>query len=268
MSWSSPSPRDEEFARAMHVRDHARAGGLLAQGADVNGVLRRTETFDRDVVEDTSTVLLNTSWAGDVAGVRFLLAHGADPNHAGEYSGRTALTVAVCSDHAEVVDVLLQHGADVNWIERYNKLSAMDYALEAVNPRMVRSLLAAGAEVRLRRLNFSIEGGASAREIVTMLVTHGIDINSIDDWGRTPLMWAAEHAEVDTVRLMIELGADVNRVSEDNMNGVNSRHTPLGLALAANRADIGSLLKQHGATNVGGYSTLGSLFDRIRDVFS
>lgn len=252
----------------MDARDYARAGELLAQGANVNGVFRRTETFDRDVVEDTSTVVLITAWAGDVEGLRFLLARGGDPNYAGEYSGRTALTVAVGSGRAEVVDVLLQHGADPNREDRYNSMTAMDYALQAVNPLIVRSLLAARAEVHLRQLNFSINGGAAAREVVTMLVEHGIDINSTDDWGRTPLMWAAEHAELETIRLMIELGADVNRVSEDNMNGVNSRHTPLGLAMQAKRADVVALLQRHGATNVGGYSALGSMFDRIRDILS
>ena len=81
------------------------------------------------------------------------------------------------------------------------------------------------------------------------------------------MMWAAEYAELETVRLMIELGADVNRVSENNMNGVNNRHTPLGIAMQAKRADVVALLQRHGATNVGGYSAIGSFLDRIREIF-
>lgn len=40
-------------------------------------------------------------------------------------------------------------------------------------------------------------------------------------------MWAAEYADLETVRLMMNLGADVNHVSEPNMNGWQSYHTAL-----------------------------------------
>lgn len=204
------------------------------------------ETFDRDVVEETTTYLIDAAAAGDVDVIGFLLGHGADPNIASAYSGRTALLAAVVWGHVAAVDLLLAHGADVSAIDTYNRKSAMGYATANMEPAIVRSLLAAGAPAVFDQMGFSLKGGAEAREIVQVLVKHGADINRIDPWGRTPLMWASQHAELDTVRLMIELGADVNRVSEKNMNGVGSKETALSLARRCKRGDVVALLQQHG----------------------
>jgi ankyrin repeat protein len=128
----------------------------------------------------------------------------------------------------------------------------------------VRSLLAAGARATFEHLNFSINGGAAAREVVRLLVGHGGDINAIDTWGRTPLMWAAEYAEVETVRLMMDLGADVNRVSEPNMNGWQSYHTALELARNGKNHDVVALLLAAGA-KVDPRAPGESLVDRLKD---
>jgi ankyrin repeat protein len=77
-----------------------------------------------------------------------------------------------------------------------------------------------------------------------MIMDHGFDINRRDDWGRTPLMWAAERAPLETVQFLLDSGADVNIISGKNMNGVSSEETALLLARRAGREDVVKLLLQ------------------------
>lgn len=240
-------PIDQQFATALSTRDYGLAADLLARGARINLAIVRTETFDRDVVDETTTYLIDAARAGALDTVRFLLEHGADPNLASVFSGRTALLEAARFGQAAAVDLLLASGADLSAVDRYTARTAIGYATEGSNPPIVRSLLAAGAPGSFSQLNFSIEGAARAREVVRLLTQHQADINKVDDWGRTPLMWAAQYAEAETIQLMIELGAEVNRMSEANMNGVRSDETALSLARSRKRRDIAALLLRHGA---------------------
>jgi ankyrin repeat protein len=231
----------------------------------VNRVWATTEVVERDTYDETKTYLRRAALGDDVAAVRFLLEHGADPNIAGIYSGETALIGAARLGHTEVVDLLLTHGADVAALDTRTGWSAIDYALAGVHAPVVRRLLAARAHPKFEHLNFSIDGGASAREVVRLLVDHGGDVNGIDSWGRTPLMWAAEYAEPETVRLLIELGADVNRVSEPNVNGWQSYETALGVARKGKRRDVEAVLLAAGArVDPRGSDGVG-LLDRLRD---
>lgn len=253
-----------DFDSALERGDLASAARLLERGADVNRVWATTEVIERDTYDETKTYLRRAALGNDVAVVGFLLEHGADPNIAGIFSGETALMGAASLGHGEVVDLLLAHGADVVVVDSRTNWSAIDYALARVHAPVVRSLLSVGARPTFEHLNFSIDGGAAAREVVRLLVAHGVDINSIDTWGRTPLMWAAEYAEGETVQLMIDLGADVNRVSEPNMNGWQSYHTALGLARKANNRDAVAVLLEAGAK----VDPRGeSLMDRLKDLF-
>ncbi len=238
---------DAALATAIHTRDFERAAQLLQHGGQINRVVTRTETFDRDVVEETSTYLIDAAITGNTATVSFLLQHGANPNIASSYSTRTALLEAARLGHSAIVDLLLAHGAEIVAIDRYSGETALGYATGKVNPAIVRSLLIAGATASFRRLGFSVVGGAGAREVVRLLMEHGADINEVDDWGRTPLMWAAQYAEPETIEFMIGVGAEVDRVSEVNMNGVRSYETALGLARERKDEDVVAVLVQHGA---------------------
>ncbi|MEP6732987.1 MAG: ankyrin repeat domain-containing protein [bacterium] len=254
---------DLDFDAALQRGDLVSAASLIERGADVNRVWATTEQVERDTYDETKTYLRQAALGDEPEVVRFLLEHGADPNVAGIYSGETALLGAARYGHTKVVDLLLAHGADVSVVDTRTHWSVLDYAVCGVHVPTLRSLLAAGARPRLERLNFSIQGGAAAREVIRLLVENGADINAIDGWGRTPLMWAAEHAEVDTVRLMMDLGADVKRVSEPNSNGWQSYETALGAARKANRKEVAALLQAAGA-KVDPRSE--SLLDRLKNL--
>ena len=42
------------------------------------------------------------------------------------------------------------------------------------------------------------------------LIEEGVDVDSKDEIGRTPLMWAAYKGHVEIIRLLLDHGADVN----------------------------------------------------------
>jgi ankyrin repeat protein len=238
---------DQDFSAAIFNADFEKAARLLAEGADINLVTASMQPDERGMYEDTTTYLIEAALRGRVETVRFLLANGADPNIAGKFTGQTALLAAATGGYADVVDLLLQHGADFSAVNHPGKVSAMEYAISNENAAIVGSLLMAGARPAFRRLSFNREGGAEAREIVRLLIERGFDINKKDDWGRTPLMWAAERAPLETIQFLIDSGADVNIGSGKNMNGVSSRQTALQLARRAKRNDVVALLKRYGA---------------------
>ena len=244
---TNSNPLDENFSSAISKGDFEKAAHLLKEGADINRLIPTVEPDDRGMYEGTTTYLIEAASRGQVQTVRFLLQNGANPNTAASFSGQTALLAAASRGHAEVVDVLLERGADFFAVDHPSKFNPIEYAIANENASIVRSLLAAGARPTFRRLSFNKEGGAAAREIVLMLLKHGVDINRSDDWGRTPLMWAAQSAPLETVRFLIDCGADVNIVSGKNMNGVSSNETALQLAKRAKRGDVVTLLLQYGA---------------------
>jgi ankyrin repeat protein len=244
---SKPSQLDLDLGSAISNADFQAASRLLTQGADINRVIATTVPDERGLYEDTTTYLIDASTRGNVAAVRFLLEHGADPNIAGAFANQTALLAATQQDHSEIVELLLKHGADWSAVDHPSKFSAMEYAISRENPAIVRSLLEAGARPAFRRLSFDRDGDAAAREIVRLLMERGFDVNQRDDWGRTPLMWAAQRAPPETVKFLVEAGADVNIISGKNMNGVASNETALRLAAKAKREDVMALLKQYGA---------------------
>jgi ankyrin repeat protein len=241
------NPIDQDFSSAIFSADYDKAARLLAQGADINRISATTVPDERGIYDDTTTYLIEAATRGHVETARFLLKNGADPNIAGSFANQTALLAATQRGHSEIVDLLLEHGADWSAVDHPTKFSALEYAISNENADIVRSLLAAGAPPVFRRLSFDRDGGAAARQIVGLLMRRGFDINRRDDWGRTPLMWAAERAPVETVRFLIDSGADVNIVSGKNMNGVSGKETALQLAKRAGRNDVVALLLRRGA---------------------
>lgn len=112
---------------ACGVAHHAALTALLvARGADVNDeevTYHSAEGYDNAALEvlvasgrltadSLATLLLRKIDWHDVAGVRWLLAHGADPARATRWS-RDALVHALSRDNAlETIELLLEHGAD------------------------------------------------------------------------------------------------------------------------------------------------------------
>ena len=122
--------------------------------------------------------------------------------------GTSALLVAIENGHFELAGDLLAQGADPNDLRSgYTPLHVMTWVRKAdkgedqgfpeprvtgplTSTQLIRRLVAAGARVNERLVGGPSGGGRIARK------------------GATPLLLAAETADIDYMRLLIELGAD------------------------------------------------------------
>jgi len=157
-----------------------------------------------------SSPLIEAATAGDAASLELLLSHGADARAAGE----PALAMAVAMRCARCFDLLMQKDLGK---ETYTAALADVAGLGDLNA--TRAILARGA-----------------------------DANAFDSLGRTPLMYAAgsDILPFDTVKLLVERGADVN-ARDAHKQGGDSGLTVLDIARLHGDTPIVEFLKKSGA---------------------
>jgi ankyrin repeat protein len=148
---------------------------------------------------------------GDTAAVRVLLKQAADVNGS-QGDGMTALHWAAMRGDLELAQMLVYAGANVRATTRLGTYTPLFLGSQQGNAAIVEALIKAGSDVKSGTPN-----------------------------GTTPLMVAAASGDVDTVKVLVDHGADVN--AED---GVRSQ-TPLMYAAAANRTAVIALLAGRGA---------------------
>ena len=118
------------------------------------------------------------------------------------------------------------------------------------------------AELQILALDFARHGETA--ELAEML-RHGLPANLADTKGQTLLMLASYNGNLETTRLLLEFGADVDR-----RNGRGQ--TPLGGAAFKGYEEIVALLLEHGADidadNGGGMTPLmfAAMFGRVKVV--
>jgi ankyrin len=148
-----------------------------------------------------ATALWTASLNGSEAMVRRLLQAGANPDLA-LLAGETPVMVASRSGKADVVEQLLAKGANAN-ARAARGQTALMWAVAQKHPAVVKVLLAHGADVRARSDTWTQ---------VMAVPPHGLlEYNrSIPHGGDTPLMFAARVGDLDSAKLLVTAGANVN----------------------------------------------------------
>src|SRR5689334_3911787 len=102
----------------------------------------------------------------------------------------------------------------------------------------VNELLASGIELNV----FEAAGTGQTQRLTELLAANPSLVNAHANDGFTPLGLAVFFGHVETVKALIEAGADVNLPSRESM-----KVTPLASASAARQLEIAGLLIEHGA---------------------
>jgi ankyrin repeat protein len=187
------------LAWAAHWDDLAMADLLLQAGADVN-------TANDYGVTPLWLACSNRS----LPMVEKLLQAGANPN-ATLWTGETVLMTTTSTGNADLVRALLDHGADVNAREPERGQTALMWAIAEGYPQVARLLIERGADVRAR---------THRREGFERMVINGYagDVEATPEGGYTPLLFAARMGDLETARLLVAKGADVNESTPQDGN--------------------------------------------------
>jgi len=232
------------FAARVGDLDSARL--LVAAGAHVN---------DADAWGVSATTLAAHSGFRDL--VEFLLDKGADPNQVP--NGFTALDEAIMRRDKEMVAALLDHHADPNatlktwtptrrssddWNFEPVIVGASPYWLAArfLEPDVMRLLVQHGADPRfVLHSDYVAEQGfgqAPRKETATALMA-ATGIIRVNPWV-APARAGREALTLETVKLAVELGSDLNTANTDG-------RTALDGAKALKYGSVVSFLEEKGA---------------------
>ncbi|MSV30388.1 MAG: hypothetical protein EXQ52_16845 [Bryobacterales bacterium] len=220
---ANPNATDARGATALMwaIPDPEKVKLLIAAGADVNA---------RSITAGLTPLLIAASYPGTVEILKRLLEKGADAR-ALDRGGRNALALAAASADVDVVRFLVERGMDLTALSRNALGRRYLPALEYLRSR--------GVKIRPRDLAVVTHQDP---KLVASLLAPDSDVNfRSDSFGLTPLINAAasEDGALDTLRLLLEKGADPNLADNDG-------ETPLDWAMhRSDRARI-ELLRSHG----------------------
>jgi ankyrin repeat protein len=195
---SIETPQAKALIAAIRAGERQTVDRLLADSSLVQAVDRHG-----------ATPLMHAVLYADVALLRQLIDRGADVN-AADKSGATALMWA--AGDLDKVKLLVERGAKVDVRSKLGRTPLLIACSYADNLEVVRFLLQSGGKITDRDLfGETLLTSASKRgavQLVNFLLEAGADMHSGGGFvGRSPLAWAAEEGNAETVACLLEHGA-------------------------------------------------------------
>jgi ankyrin repeat protein len=205
-SFAATSSSDLRLVEAEKNRDGEAVRSLLRQHVDVN-----------TPQADGATALAWAAHWDDLETADLLIHAGANANAANDY-GVTALSLACSNANAAMVEKLLKAGANPNATLSTGETALM-IAAHTGNVDAVKSLLAHGADVNAketRRGQTALMWAEKHADVVRLLIEHGADIHVRSTGGFTPLLFAAQQGNLDSARILLAAGANVNEATPED----------------------------------------------------
>ena len=172
---------------------------------------------------------------GSAALIDRLIAAGADPNAPLTRSGDTALMIASRTGKVDAVRVLLDRNAKVNAQETWGGTTALMWAVSEKHPDVAKLLIERGADVNTRSYYVPSASGRGFEGTTPVAQKPGKDFEEFASGWLTPLMFAARENGLESARLLVKAGADINAQSGDGKDA-------LSLALFDGSYDVAEFL--------------------------
>jgi uncharacterized protein len=257
---------------AVNRDDLAMADLLLASGGNVKAA-------NRFAVTPLGLACEN----GNAAMIEKLIKAGADPNAPLSDLGETPLMMASRTGNAQAVKVLLDHGAQVNVRESSKGHTALIWAAAESHPEVVKLLIQNKADVNARSYMeppaAGGRGGAQAKGAPAKAAPRGPQLcpavrpvrpepvfgqaggtvrpNARGGGCISPLIFAARQNDPESVKALLEAGADVNL-------GMADGTTALVVAIMSAHYELAKYLLEHGADpNLQDGKGMGALYGAI-----
>jgi len=201
---------------------------LAQAGADVNAMTM-----------NGTTPLMLASAAGRAPAVKALIDRGANVNAKEAIKGETALTFAAAFGRADVIRVLTSHGADVKVTT--NAVDLAGFAKE----EQERLAAERGNNGQGGRGNAPAAGGRGGAPQGPQIAGVNRQYNYtelVGFWGGlAPMHLAARQGEIESVKALLDAGADVNQV------GAGDPVSPLLIATMNGHFDLAKYMLDKGA---------------------
>ena len=205
---------------------------LIRAGANVSAANR-----------DGATPLLLAAENGNAAMLDSLIKAGADPNASLTKYGDTALMMAARTGKTDAIKTLADHGAQVNAKESWGDTTALMWAVSERHPAAVKLLMDRGADVNARSKFVPSTTGRGFEGTTPVDAQPNQPAEEHASGLLTPLMFAAREGDLESARLFVAAGADVNAIGGDGKDA-------LSLAIFNGNYDVASfLIDNHSKVN-------------------
>jgi len=241
---AAAEPSDSPLVEAARKQDQGAIRALLNQKTDVNAR-----------ASDGSTALLWLAHWNDFDTADLLLRAGADANLANDFR-MTPLSEACTNASAALVRLLLKSGANPNTAIATGETPLMTCA-KTGNADAVRMLIEYGAAVNVKEPSqnqTALMWAAAERhpDMVKALIESHADLQAHTKQGFTPLHFAARVGDLESVKLLLAAGVDVNLLTQSSepegpRSGGGSGYTPLLVAAMRAQVETALYLLDHGA---------------------
>ena len=154
--------------------------------------------------------------------------------------GELPLQIVAGAGRPIITKLLIKNGADLSTKDHEGK-TALHRALETGRTQIADTLIESGAKLNPTEMLLTLVGAQiNDRDTLRFLMQHGADINAVGEDGRTPLTQSIGNNNLLLTKQLIRAGADVN-----NRDGQGKR--PLEMATQGKNPDIIRFLRRNGA---------------------
>jgi ankyrin repeat protein len=221
---------------------------LLSKGADANAV------------SGDYSVLMAATLNGNIDAMKALIKHGANVNY---YNKDSISSIWLAVPDFNKTSLLIKHGADVNWRSREGNNVLVKLAAIPGSAKLMQLLIDKGCDVhKSGRLNDIMFNAASTDDtaMVGLLIRNNVSVNDTNVIGDYPISFATNYRSFNTLKMLVDNGANVNVSPKTGILPLFGSVTPLMWTAVSNDKPSFYYLLEHGADATAktyrGYTTL------------